>query len=193
QGAGRIRSAESAALVTLRAVDIEAGRNGAGSVNLRVSTAVALYILNHKRDYLQRLLEQRGLNVVILIDDTLAQGEHAIERTSTNEDFVPVVTHISAADLDDGFDDSAFDHEDEDEDDEVIDGDDEDDADLDREDNDDDEPRERAEAVDGEGRGRGRRRRRRGGRHEEGSDETAAVDVVAADDEDDDSEAGRRR
>ncbi|WP_433951229.1 Rne/Rng family ribonuclease [Brevundimonas bullata] len=193
QGAGRIRSAESAALVTLRAVDIEAGRNGAGSVNLRVSTAVALYILNHKRDYLQRLLEQRGLNVVILIDDTLAQGEHAIERTSTNEDFVPVVTHISAADLDDGFDDSAFDHEDEDEDDEVIDGDDEDDADLDREDSDDDEPRERAEAVDGEGRGRGRRRRRRGGRHEEGSDETAAVDVVAADDEDDDSEAGRRR
>jgi len=193
QGAGRIRSAESAALVTLRAVDIEAGRNGAGSVNLRVSTAVALYILNHKRDYLQRLLEQRGLNVVILIDDTLAQGEHAIERTSTNEDFVPVVTHISAADLDDGFDDSAFDHEDEDEDDEVIDGDDEDDADLDREDNDDDEPRERAEAVDGEGRGRGRRRRRRGGRHEEGSDETVAVDVVAADDEDDDSEAGRRR
>ncbi|MFC5388296.1 Rne/Rng family ribonuclease [Brevundimonas bullata] len=193
QGAGRIRSAESAALVTLRAVDIEAGRNGAGSVNLRVSTAVALYILNHKRDYLQRLLEQRGLNVVILIDDTLAQGEHAIERTSTNEDFVPIVTHISAADLDDGFDDSAFDHEDEDEDDEVIDGDDEDDADLDREDSDDDEPRERAEAVDGEGRGRGRRRRRRGGRQEEGSDETAAVDVVAADDEDDDSEAGRRR
>ncbi|MNK08254.1 Ribonuclease E [compost metagenome] len=193
QGAGRIRSAESAALVTLRAVDIEAGRNGAGSVNLRVSTAVALYILNHKRDYLQRLLDQRGLNVVIQIDDSLAQGEHAIERTSTNEDFVPVVTHISAADLDDGFDDSAFDHEDEDEDDEVIDGDDEDDADLDREDNDDDEPRERAEAVDGEGRGRGRRRRRRGGRHEEGSDETATVDVVAADDEDDDSEAGRRR
>jgi len=194
QGAGRIRSAESAALVTLRAVDIEAGRNGAGSINLRVSTAVALYILNHKRDYLQRLLEQRGLNVVILIDDTLAQGEHAIERTETNEDFVPTVTHISAADLDDGFDDSAFDHEDEDEDDEIIAGDDEDDADLEREDNDDDEPRERAEAHDGEGRGRGRRRRRRGGRRdEEGSEEAVAVDVVAADDEDDDSEAGRRR
>ncbi|MGH7019656.1 MAG: Rne/Rng family ribonuclease, partial [Brevundimonas sp.] len=193
QGAGRIRSAESAALTTLRAVDIEAGRNGAGSINLRVSTAVALYILNHKRSYLQRLLDQRGLNVVIQIDDGLAQGEHAIERTSTNEDFVPIVTHISAAELDDGFDDSAFDHEDEDEDDEVIASDEDDDADLDREDNDDDEPRERSEAHDGEGRGRGRRRRRRGGRHEEGSDDAAAVDVVSADDEDDDSEAGRRR
>ena len=197
QGAGRIRSAESAALVTLRAVDIEAGRNGAGCVNLRVSTAVALYILNHKRDYLQRLAEQRGLKVVILIDDSLAQGEHAIERTETNEDFVPSVAHISAADLDDGFDDTAFDHEDEDEDDEVIIGDDEDDADLDREDNDDDEPRERAEASqDGEGRGRGRRRRRRGGRHEDGAEaEAVSTDIVAvvADDEDDDSEAGRRR
>ena len=193
QGAGRIRSAESAALTTLRAVDIEAGRNGAGSINLRVSTAVALYILNHKRSYLQRLLDQRGLNVVIQIDDSLAQGEHAIERTSTNEDFVPVVTHISAAELDDGFDDSAFDHEDEDEDDEVIAGDDEDDADLDREDGDDDEARERAEQHDGE-RGRGRRRRRRGGRRdEEASDEATSADVVAADDEDDDSEAGRRR
>lgn len=194
QGAGRIRSAESAALTTLRAVDIEAGRNGAGSVNLRVSTAVALYILNHKRSYLQRLLEQRGLNVVIQIDDSLAQGEHAIERTSTNEDFIPVVTHISAAELDDGFDDSAFDHEDEDEDDEVIEGDDEDDADLDREDGDDDEARERSEQHDGEGRGRGRRRRRRGGRRdEETSDEAGSTDVVATDDEDDDSEAGRRR
>ena len=193
QGAGRIRSAESAALTTLRAVDIEAGRNGAGSINLRVSTAVALYILNHKRSYLQRLLDQRGLNVVIQIDDSLAQGEHAIERTSTNEDFIPVVTHISAAELDDGFDDSAFDHEDEDEDDEVIEGDDEDDADLDREDGDDDEARERAEQHDGEGRGRGRRRRRRGGRRdEEGSDE-GSVDTVSADSEDEDGDAGRRR
>ncbi|MFK4056432.1 Rne/Rng family ribonuclease [Brevundimonas sp. NPDC046655] len=193
QGAGRIRSAESAALTTLRAVDIEAGRNGAGSINLRVSTAVALYILNHKRSYLQRLLDQRGLNVVIQIDDSLAQGEHAIERTSTNEDFIPVVTHISAAELDDGFDDSAFDHEDDDEDDEVIESDDEDDADLDREDGDDDEARERAEQHDGEGRGRGRRRRRRGGRRdEEGSDE-GSVDTVSADSEDEDGDAGRRR
>ncbi|WP_313472394.1 Rne/Rng family ribonuclease [Brevundimonas sp.] len=193
QGAGRIRSAESAALTTLRAVDIEAGRNGAGSINLRVSTAVALYILNHKRSYLQRLLDQRGLNVVIQIDDSLAQGEHAIERTSTNEDFIPVVTHIPAAELDDGFDDSAFDHEDEDEDDEVIESDDEDDVDLDREDGDDDEARERAEQHDGEGRGRGRRRRRRGGRRdEEGSDE-GSVDTVSADSEDDDGDAGRRR
>jgi len=191
QGAGRIRSAESAALMVLRAVDIEAGKNGAGSVNLRVSTTVALYILNHKRAYLQALLDQRGLAVIIQIDDSLAQGESAIERTETNEDFVAPEPTVSLADLDDDFDDTAFDDEDEDEDDEE---DDEDEVDLDREDTDDDEARGRVEV--GGGGNRGRKRRRRGGRRDEEtstgtSDEAPAVG--AASDDDDDSEAGRRR
>jgi ribonuclease E len=194
QGAGRVRSAESAALMVLRAVDIEAGKNGAGAINLKVSSAVALYILNHKRDYLQRLLERRGLAVVIQIDDRLGQGESAIERTETNEDFTPPEAIVSLADLHDDFDDAAYaDDEDEDEDDfEVISGDDEDDLALDREDSDDDEPRERAERHDGE-RGRGRGRRRRGGRRDE---ELAPVPAAAEAEglaDDDDSEAGRRR
>ncbi|HEY1225525.1 MAG TPA: ribonuclease E/G, partial [Brevundimonas sp.] len=187
QGAGRIRSAESAALMVLRAVDIEAGRNGAGSINLRVCTNVALYILNHKRDYLQRLLERRGLNVVIQIDDRLAQGEHAIERTETNEDFTPA-DPVAAIDLDDGFDDSFVDEFEDEEDEEDFGSDDDEDA----EDSDDDQPRERSERH-GEGRGRDRGRGRgrgRGGRGRgEGSDEAH----VAASDDDDDSEAGRRR
>ncbi|MDI1326956.1 MAG: ribonuclease E/G [Brevundimonas sp.] len=191
QGAGRVRSAESAALMTLRAVDIEAGKNGAGSVNLRLCTAVALYILNHKRDYLQRLLAQRGLNVVILIDDTLGQGDHSLDRTETNEDFVPEERPEAFIDLDDDFDDSAFDDEDED-DDEVI----ADDDALDREDTDDDEPRERAERVEGEA-GRGRGRRRRGGRRdtpEGAADEAvASAPALAPGEDDDDSENGRRR
>ena len=192
QGAGRVRSAESAALMTLRAVDIEAGKNGAGSINLRLCTAVALYILNHKRDYLQRLLAQRGLNVVILIDDTLGQGDHAVERTETNEDFVPLERPEAFVDLDDDFDDSAYADED-DGDDEFIAGD--DDADLDTEDSDDDQPRERAERAEGEG-GRGRGRRRRGGRRdgtEPSTDDAAAVAAPAAGEDDDDSESGRRR
>ncbi len=194
QGAGRVRSAESAALMTLRAVDIEAGKNGAGSINLRLCTAVALYILNHKRDYLQRMLVQRGLNVVILIDDSLGQGEHAVERTETNEDFVPLERPEAFVDLDDDFDDSAFADEDDDGDEFIGD----DDADDDREDSDDDEPRERAERVEGEG-GRGRGRRRRGGRRdsaESSFDETGAASTApafAAGEDDDDSESGRRR
>jgi len=191
QGAGRVRSAESAALMTLRAVDIEAGKNGAGSINLRLCTAVALYILNHKRDYLQRMLAQRGLNVVILIDDSLGQGEHAVERTETNEDFVPLERPEAFVDLDDDFDDSAYADED-DGDDEFIAGD--DDSDLDAEDTDDDQPRERTERAEGEG-GRGRGRRRRGGRRDsaDASTDEAAVAAPAAGEDDDDSESGRRR
>ncbi len=192
QGAGRVRSAESAALMVLRAVDIEAGKNGAGSINLKVSSAVALYILNHKRDYLQRLLERRGLAVIIQIDDRMGQGESAIERTETNEDFVAPEAAVSLADLDDDFDADAFADEDEAEDEDDFISDDDDDDGLEREDEDDDQPRERSERHDGD-RGRGRGRRRRGGRRDEEAAPVAADtdDVLSGDD--DDSEAGRRR
>jgi ribonuclease E len=193
-GAGRVRSAESAALMVLRAVDIEAGKNGAGSINLKVSSAVALYILNHKRDYLQHLHKTRGLAVVIQIDDRLGQGESAIERTETNEDFTPPETTVSLADLNDDFDDAAFEDEDDSDDEDLFLGDEDDDG-LDREDSDDDEPRERterAERPDGD-RGRGRGRRRRGGRRDEEAAPVAADAEAAGIAGDDDDAEGRRR
>ena len=188
QGTGRIRSAESAALMTLRAVDIEAGKNGAGMVVLKVCTAVGLYILNHKRAYLQSLLERRGLNVIVQIDDSLGQGEHNIERTETNEDFV--APEVEMPDLDDDFDPSLYEDEEDEEDEEIVaDDEDEDEDSLEREDTDDDEPRERSERHDSVGRGRNRRRRRGGRRDEE------AVDAVSLDDasDDEEDENGRRR
>jgi ribonuclease E len=191
-GAGRVRSAESAALMTLRALDIEAGKNGAGSVNLRLCTAVGLYILNHKRDYLQRLLAQRGLNVVILIDDSLGQGEHALERTETNEDFVPEERPDAFIDLDDDFDDSAYEDEDDGDDEFIAEDEEQDDA----EESDEEAGRERPERTEGEsGRGRGRRRRsgRRDGAEAIAEDGPAAAPALAAGDDDDDSESGRRR
>ncbi|WP_425984259.1 Rne/Rng family ribonuclease [Brevundimonas sp. TWP1-2-1b1] len=202
QGTGRIRSAESAALMTLRAVDIEAGKNGAGVVVLKVCTAVGLYILNHKRAYLQSLLERRGLNVIVQIDDSLGQGEHNIERTETNEDFV--APEIEMPNLDDDFDASLYEDEDEDDDEEIVGDDDDDDVEaLDREDSDDDEPRERSERAESGGRdrdrGRGRNRRRRGGRRDDETAEVAetveAADTLNIDDasDDEEDENGRRR
>ncbi|GAA0206270.1 ribonuclease E [Brevundimonas nasdae] len=194
QGSGRIRSAESAALMTLRAVDIEAGKNGAGVVVLKVCTAVGLYILNHKRAYLQDLLERRGLNVIVQIDDSLGQGEHNIERTETNEDFV--APEIELPNLNDDFDASLYEDEDEDDDDDEVisDDDDEDEDSLEREDSDDDEPRERAERAESRGRGRGRNRRRRGGRRdEEATDAPEALTVEDASDDEEDENGRRRR
>ena len=193
QGSGRIRSAESAALMTLRAVDIEAGKNGAGVVVLKVCTAVGLYILNHKRAYLQDLLERRGLSVIVQIDDSLGQGEHNIDRTETNEDFV--APEVELPNLDDDFDASLYEDEDEGDEEEVIgDDDDEDEDSLEREDSDDDEPRERAERAEAGGRGRGRNRRRRGGRRdEEATDAPEALTVEDASDDEEDENGRRRR
>lgn len=187
-GAGRVRSAESAALTALRAIDIEVGKNGAGLVNLKVPTAVALYILNHKRSHLQRLLERRGLEVVVLIDDALSPGEHAIDRLESDEEFVPPeIDHDAeiAALPDTDLPDLDFDDEAEDEDETDVDSDESEDEDEDPEE-DDDRPAAR-EARVGDDSGRRRRRRRRGGRRDEEEVETAAVDS------DEDDEAGRRR
>ena len=187
-GAGRVRSAESAALTALRAIDIEVGKSGAGLVNLKIPTAVALYILNHKRSHLQRLLERRGLEVVVLIDDALSQGEHAIDRLESDEEFVPPeIDHDAeiAALPDTDLPDLDFDDEAEDEDETDVDSDESEDEDEDPEE-DDDRPAAR-EARVGDDSGRRRRRRRRGGRRDEEEVETAAVDS------DEDDEAGRRR
>ncbi|WP_122465736.1 Rne/Rng family ribonuclease [Brevundimonas lutea] len=185
QGAGRIRSAESAALTTLRAVDIEAGKNGAGCIVLRVSTAVAMFILNHKRDYLQRLQARKGLKVIVQIDDSLAQAEHVIERTETDEEFVApeAFQDLPADDFDDVVDEA---EEDEDED-EAVEAEGEGSAG-------EDEDQDR-----GGRRGRGRRRRR-GGREDETKTSEAAEDdseAASTDDvearDDDDEDGGRRR
>ena len=192
QGAGRIRSVESAALMALRLVDIEAGKGGAGAINLRLCTAVALYVLNHKRAHLSRLEEQRGLFVNVIVDDSLAQSEHVIERTETNEDFEPPYQDKALPSSADDIDDLAV----------------EDDEDEDEYEDDDSEEAEAPEQVggertetrdendgNGEGRGRRRRRRRRGGRGGEDDESGAAParedDAFEAAGNDD--EGGRRR
>jgi ribonuclease E len=85
QGQGRVRSIESAALAALRAIEIEAARNGAGSAIINLPSAVALYVLNEKRAYLGRLEQTHGLRVAIAVNDKLGRAEHEIERTSREE------------------------------------------------------------------------------------------------------------
>jgi len=81
QGAGRVRSVESSALAALRAVDMEALKGG-GEVVVRVPRDVSLYILNHKREHLTRLLHGHGLFVNVVIGEALAHADHEIERLS---------------------------------------------------------------------------------------------------------------
>ncbi|MEH6665903.1 MAG: ribonuclease E/G, partial [Brevundimonas sp.] len=193
--AGRIRSVESAALMALRLVDIEAGKGGAGAVNLRLCTAVALYVLNHKRSYLIRLEQQRGLFVTVIVDDSLAQSEHVIERTETNEDFEPPFQDKALPSSVDDIDDFAV--EDDEDDDDYEDDDAEDAGDSAQGGGERPEGHARADENDanGEGRSRRRRRRRRGGRG--GEDDESGAPPARADEAfepaGNDDEGGRRR
>ena len=158
QGVGRVRSTESSALAVLRAVEMEAVRSGGGAITLRAPTAVALYVLNEKRAYLERLKQSHGLTVTVVVDDSLAHAEHALDRTETREHDV---AHVSAP--------LAITYSD----DEGLDVDDDDEAEIEAEDVDDDEASalvvtgREGEGADGDRRPR-RRRRRRGGRREDG-------------------------
>jgi ribonuclease E len=201
QGAGRVRSVESSALSGLRAVEMEALRGG-GEVSIRVPRDVALYILNHKRDYLIRVLQAHGLQVNVVIDEVLTHAEHEIERLSSTP-FEPSQAWAAPLPPEDDDDFEAFeDEEDEDEAIELGAGEAEESDDEDE----DDEPRVRRAASadepdtagedDAHQRGRGRRRRR-GRRGDEpraaGAAAPAAQPAAPRADDDDESEAHRRR
>ncbi|MBL8531929.1 MAG: ribonuclease E/G [Hyphomonadaceae bacterium] len=63
QGAGRVRSVESAALALLRALDETAARQPGRLIEARAATEVALYLLNEKRTTLAAIEANRGVRV----------------------------------------------------------------------------------------------------------------------------------
>ncbi|MGE3302818.1 MAG: ribonuclease E/G [Hyphomonadaceae bacterium] len=62
-GSGRVRSVESSALRLLRALDDEAHRSRAETIEARAPAEVALYVLNEKRDALARIENARRVRV----------------------------------------------------------------------------------------------------------------------------------
>ncbi|MFZ0269717.1 Rne/Rng family ribonuclease [Caulobacter sp.] len=176
-GTGRVRSVESSALAALRAVEVEALKGG-GAVTLKVSRPVGIYILNEKRAYLLRLQQTHALFVTVLVDDSLHQAEHDIDRTELGERPAPQI--FAPIEPDPVYDDEAFEDE-EDEDDEEI---------VSEDENEDEEaPRvarpARTETSEDEAGRRGRKRRRRGGRRD---DRDEAPAEAAGDEDEDDSE-----
>jgi len=193
QGAGRIRSVESSALAALRAIEMEAVRGGAGAITVRMPTAVGLYMLNEKREYLAGLDKIHGLHVTVALDDALAAAEQEIERTESREGYVRAPAPPEPAAPEPEWIEPVFEDEDED---------DEHEEDRDPQDSDAETPaleaREREEGDGESRRGRGRRRRRRGGRRDELQDRgedasnlgVRAVETLDGEDDDEDAEDG---
>ncbi|MFQ5958164.1 MAG: ribonuclease E/G [Alphaproteobacteria bacterium] len=79
-GTGHIRSTESTALHMLRAIEEEGIRERSREATVYVPTAVALYILNQKRDVLHGIEERYGLTVTLAADDSLIPPDYRLER-----------------------------------------------------------------------------------------------------------------
>jgi ribonuclease E len=79
-GTGFIRSTESTALHVLRAIEEEGARGRTAELCIYVPTAVALYILNQKRDSLAQIEARYGLRVIVGRDDALVPPNFRLER-----------------------------------------------------------------------------------------------------------------
>jgi ribonuclease E len=82
-GTGHVRGTESAALHVLRGVEEEAGKRRSAEIIVHVAVAIALYILNHKRERLNEIERRYGMRVVIAADDSLIAPRFRIERLRT--------------------------------------------------------------------------------------------------------------
>ncbi len=84
-GTGHVRSTESTALHVMRGIEEEGLRKRASEVAVFVPTAVALYVLNNKRDALAAIEERCEIVISIAADDTLIPPEYRVERITARE------------------------------------------------------------------------------------------------------------
>ncbi|RKR03062.1 Rne/Rng family ribonuclease [Maricaulis maris] len=85
KGTGHLRSTESSALVALRGLEKEGTRGRAKRIRISVPTAVAIYLLNDKRDHLLMIEQRFSMNVLVTADDTILAPEFTIEALENRE------------------------------------------------------------------------------------------------------------
>jgi len=162
-GTGHVRSTENAAIHVLRGIEDEGSKRRSAEIIVHVSTPVALYLLNHKRERLQEIELRYTMRVIVAADDAQIAPQFRIEKVRTRSpDEVPVVVTAEPPIPPP----AVAQAEDEDEDEEA-------DAVEDDDDEEEETPEQRAEDASGGGgdeaerRRKRRRRRRRGGRRDE--------------------------
>ncbi|GGJ11391.1 Rne/Rng family ribonuclease [Neoroseomonas lacus] len=170
QGRGTVRSVESSALQVLRAIEEEGAKRRAAEICVHVCSAVALWLLNRKRDKLAEIEARFGMSVLFEPDDTLMGPAVRIERLRAAEP-VAIAAGPSALRMD--YAPEPVEAEEE--------ADDTEEGDTAEEG--DGAPRRADETAEEGERRRRRRRRRRGGRREdgrEGGDDAQPAEAQAA-------------
>jgi ribonuclease E len=79
-GTGTVRSVESSAIHVLRAIEDEGARRRSAEIHVHVAGAVAMYILNQKRDRLMAIERTHGLQVSLLADDKLVPPQIRMDK-----------------------------------------------------------------------------------------------------------------
>ena len=79
-GSGAVRSDEMAALRILRAIEAAAIAGRAGVISAKTALDVALFILNNKRPWLDRIEKQYALTIEIVVDASKAGDLYEIEK-----------------------------------------------------------------------------------------------------------------
>ena len=164
-GTGHVRSTENAAIHVLRGIEDEGGKHRSAEIVVHVSTPIALYLLNHKRDRLREIETRYVMRVIIAADDAQIAPQFRIERVRTRSpDEMPVV--ITAERPVAPTPTMEVEEEEEEEEAEAV------SADEDDDDNEEDTPEQQAADAAAGGdeadrRRKRRRRRRRGGRHDD--------------------------
>jgi ribonuclease E len=79
-GTGQLRSTDAMALQALRAMEEEGIRGRAGEVQVAVPTAVALYLLNHKRAAIGEIEKRHDIRVALRADDSLLPAAFKFEK-----------------------------------------------------------------------------------------------------------------
>ncbi len=78
-GTGLVRTTESAAVVAIRMIEDEAIRGRAVQITASLPQMVAVYMLNHKRDALQKIDDYMGCRVAIHIDEEMMPNDIKID------------------------------------------------------------------------------------------------------------------
>ncbi|MBO5996386.1 MAG: ribonuclease E/G [Acetobacter sp.] len=90
-GTGVIRSIENAALHVLRTIEEESARRRSPAIMVYVAPEIALYILNHKRQWLNHIEQRYRIEIHFSADSTLTSADvrikrHAVEKIATHHE-----------------------------------------------------------------------------------------------------------
>ena len=104
-GSGFVRSVEMAALRILRGIEEKAVSDRAGHVAATTCPEVALYILNQKRSWLNRMESSYGVTIEIISDHEKAGDQYEVKTSGQTRDVEtlrqPAVVEVSDLDPDD--------------------------------------------------------------------------------------------